>query len=193
MACCTEWTKSRNSWYSLVSSLSNNFFWNSRLWKLSQIVKVLVPINSHVTLKHNFQGSQCTFSKGSLGLTHCRVNLYSFSYAVLFKLSSKFCSLVDPKFLGCILFCNHCRKCTNRFIGIFCFHSFCIYQTRLDELKYASQRCYLWLVYQRMLGPNTKLQFQSRKRFHSLEIACGTSKFSKEMFWLQELSQLWYW
>ena len=49
--------------------------------KFSQFVKVLVSIVFHVTVKYNFQGSYCTFSKCSIGLTRCRVNLYCFSFS----------------------------------------------------------------------------------------------------------------
>ena len=49
--------------------------------KLSQFVNVLISIVFHVMVKYIFQGSYCTFNKCSLGLTYCRVNLYSFSFA----------------------------------------------------------------------------------------------------------------
>ena len=58
-----------------------------------------------------------------LGFTHCRVNLYSFSFAKFFKISSKFCSFVNPNFFGMVLFCNDGQKCTNSFpVTFFFFH-----------------------------------------------------------------------
>ena len=67
-------------------------------------VNALVSIIFHVTVKYNLQGSYCTFSKCSLGLIHCRVNLYSFSFAKFFEVSIKLPSLVDPNFLRVVSF-----------------------------------------------------------------------------------------
>ena len=71
---------------------------------MRQFTNALVSIFFHVTLKYFFQGSYCTFSKCGFGLTHCRVNLYFFSFANFYTLSSNFRSLVDPSSCGPIIF-----------------------------------------------------------------------------------------
>ena len=91
---------------------------------MRQFVIVLVSKLFHVTVKYVFQGSFCALNKCSFSLTHCWVNLYCFSFAKFFKLSSKFCFFVDPSFHGTILFRNDSQKCSSRFFGIFCFNLF---------------------------------------------------------------------
>ena len=127
VVCCTERTKSwifDLLWYQVYRKL---FSEKQGCDELRQLVNVLLSILLHVTVTYIFHRSFCTFSKCSLSLTHCRVNLYYFSIAKFFLLSNNVCSLVDPSFLGSILFCNHTQKFTNRFLGTFCFHSSCIY------------------------------------------------------------------
>ena len=95
--------------------------------ELRKIVNVLVSMIFHIAVKYIFQGSYCKLSKCSLSLTHCRVNLYSFSSAKFFKISSIFRSFVDPNLFESIFFRNPSQKITNRFFRIFCFYSLCIY------------------------------------------------------------------
>ena len=110
----------------LESSLSSIFSGIRGCDELKQLVNILVAIIFRVMVKSFFQGSYCTISKCSFSLTHCGVNLQSFSFAKFFELSSKFCSLFDRTFVvGTV--CDHSKKCTNRFLAIFCFLSFCIY------------------------------------------------------------------
>ena len=94
---------------------------------MSQFVIVLVSFVFHVTVKYVFQVSYCTFSKCSLGLTHCRVNLYTFSFSYFSLQQTLF--PCEPKVFRTILSCNHSLKWTNCFLGIFCFHPFCIYSS----------------------------------------------------------------
>ena len=103
-------------WYQVYRAIFSRVYYCN---ELSQFVIVLVSIVFLVTVRYIFQRSYCTFSKCSLGLTHCRVNLYSFSFALLFKHSSKFCPLVNTNFFGSIFFCNPSQKCTNSFLRIF--------------------------------------------------------------------------
>ena len=48
---------------------------------LNIISKLLVSIIFQVTVKYDFHGSYCTFSKCSLGLTQCRINMYALCFA----------------------------------------------------------------------------------------------------------------
>ena len=78
--------------------------------ELRQFVNLHVSIIFRLTVKYILQGLYCTFSKCTLSLTHCRVKLFSFSFAQFFKLSSNFLSLVDPSVFGSIPFCNHSKN-----------------------------------------------------------------------------------
>ena len=102
--------------------------------ELIQLVDVLASIVFHETVKNTFQGSYCTFRKCSLSLSHCKANIYSFSFAQLLKLFSKFCALVKPKFRWST-FCKHSQKGSNSFI-FFVFIRFAstVLPNALDEL-----------------------------------------------------------
>ena len=101
--------------------------------EMKKLVSWLVSILFHVMVEYTFQGSCCTFSKCWLSLTLCRVNLYSFSVATLFKISSNFCSLVDFNFLVQFHFLLY-SKMDKALFGIVCFHflNLRLYQTRFE-------------------------------------------------------------
>ena len=122
----SKWTRGRNSWPSLVSSVSSSFFRKSALWRIETFCESTWIHNLHVPVNYLFQGSYYTFSKCRRTLTQCRKNLSTFNFAGFFKLPTNFCFFVDTSFLGSKLFCNHIQKRTNGFFGMFCFHSFCI-------------------------------------------------------------------
>ena len=120
VVCCTEWTKL----HSLVSSLPKSFASRVQCCNdLSHFVNVLVSIIFHVTEMYCFQILFCTFSKCSLRFTHCRVNLCFFSFARIFKPSSRLCIVLPcrPKSCWVNFFCFHSWKCTMFFFGIFFF------------------------------------------------------------------------
>ena len=90
-----------------IKSTDQFFSGNQGSDKFRHSVNVLVSKVFHVTVKYIFQGSYCTFSKGSLGLSHCRRILYFFSLPKFFEPSSKFRSLVNPNLFASIFSCNH--------------------------------------------------------------------------------------
>ena len=133
VACCTEWTNSRNSWHSLISSLSGTFSAIQGCDKLRHFVNVLVSIISHLTVRFISQRSYCTFSKCSFSLTHYRVILYSFIFGKFFELSSTFLFSCGPCFFGVEFFRNHSRKCSKSYFGIL---RFCIYGSMKQVLAH---------------------------------------------------------
>ena len=168
----------------LVSRLLS-FFWIQGCDEWRQFVNVHVSIIFQVTVKYLFRWSYCTFSKCSLSVTHCSVNLCFFSSAEFFKLSSKFCSFVDPLFLGSVLFRNLSQTFTNRFFWNLLF-SFLLrlhfYGTGLDELADTLHFWLLWLIYQHMPCPYTKFHFESGKGLHFFELTCSKSKLRIRRF-----------
>ena len=92
--------------------------------ELRQILSLLVPIISHVKVQNFFQGLFCGRSDCSLSLTHCSVNLFSFSSAKFPKLSTEFCSLVEPIFLGQLFFVIIVENARTVFLESFVFIRF---------------------------------------------------------------------
>ena len=72
--------------------------------ELRQFVNLLVSINFRVAVMYEFHGSYCTFSKCSVSLNHCTVNLYSFSFAKIFYTLQQILFLCRPKYYSAI----HC-------------------------------------------------------------------------------------
>ena len=87
-------------------------------------MNVLVSFIFHVTVKYKFQGSYCTFSKCIPSRTHCSIDLISFSFALFFKLSCKFRSLVDPNCFRSILFVSIVKNARAVCLESFVFISF---------------------------------------------------------------------
>ena len=113
-------------------------------------MKVFESFILHLTLKYIFRQSFRTFLKCSFSLTHCRVNLYSLSFAKIVKLSGKICLLFRRKLFSVRFFSNHSQKCTNRSFGTFCFHSFWrlrFYQKSVVELVDTLHRLASLLTY----------------------------------------------
>ena len=113
-------------------------------------------------VKYVFQESYYAFSKCNLSLTYCRVNLYTFSFAKFFKLSSTFCSPIYPNELIQFLFVITVRNARNVSLESFVFNA--LASTVLSNSSWWTSgylhRYYLWLVYQSILGPCTKLHFR---------------------------------
>ena len=94
-----ERDKNRKSWNSSSSSLPSNFFWKSDLWRNETICGCScirdLPCNlitfSGIALSvqqtQPYSHSMCT-------------EVVSFLHCKIFKFSRKFCSFVDPNFLG---------------------------------------------------------------------------------------------
>ena len=91
----------------LVPSYWSNSLWISGLWHIETNCEVACIHDLPCNVKELFQWPCCTFSKFSFSLTHCGVNFHSFCAAISFKLSRKFCPVVDPNVLRPILWCNH--------------------------------------------------------------------------------------
>ena len=149
-----------------------NIFWYQVYWaffsrfqgcgQLRKFLNVLVSIVFYVTLRYIFQGSYCTFSKCRLSVIHCRGKLNSSWFAYVFKLSSNFSSLVYPILFGSLLFCNQSQN-SEWTVSLQSFVFILFVSTVLSNRSRRTSR-YLspllfWLVYQRMLGPNTKFRF----------------------------------
>ena len=68
-----------NFWYQVYRASSSRIQCCNNM---SQFVKVTVSIIFHVPVTYIFQAMYCTISKRSVGLTHCRLRSYSFSFAI---------------------------------------------------------------------------------------------------------------
>ena len=193
VACCTEWTNSRNSWHSLISSLSGTFSPIQGCDELRPFVNVLVSIISLLTVRFISKRSYCTFSKCSFSFTHYIVSLYSFIFAKFFELSSKFCSLVDPVclvfFFG--IFFGNARKVS---LGSFVFAS-----TVLSNRSWRTSGYFIPFLSSVSFSTYAKSIHQvsfwiwQMHSYRWTELICGKSKFFIGRFWMQKLSPLWYW
>ena len=73
MACCTEWTKSRNFCCFLVSMDRSIISRIPGCDELRQFLNVLVSIFFHLAVQLIPRGPYCTFSNCSLSLTPCKL------------------------------------------------------------------------------------------------------------------------
>ena len=89
-----------------VSSLSNTLTGIQGCDEFSQFVNVFVSIVFFETVQYILREPYCAFSKCSRSLIHCRLNLYSFSFAKYLKVSSNSHSLPlsNQNFLGRFFF-----------------------------------------------------------------------------------------
>ena len=98
VACCREGTESRNSWHLFVSRLSSIFFLDfgflknrGKLW--------LYLYAKYSTKKMYFSRIVLYVQQTQPQSKHCKISLYSFSFAQFLTLSSEFCYLVDFLFV----------------------------------------------------------------------------------------------
>ena len=122
-------------------------------------VIVLVLIVLYVTIGNIFHGSNCTFSKGSLSLFHCRVTLYSSNFAKIFEPFSSFSSLFDPIFRVEIFLLSYLKMhdlfLWNALFSLLLHVQFC--RTGLHEIRDTLHRYNPWPVYQHLPCPYTEL------------------------------------
>ena len=88
-------------WYQVYRSISSRIQCCNNM---SQFVNVTVSMIFHVPVTYIFQALFCTISKCSVGLNHCRLRSYSFSFAIFFRFSKWISSLEDPHFFELIRF-----------------------------------------------------------------------------------------
>ena len=165
-------TKSLQQFFSEISVI--------RYWA---ILWLYLYLNLPCRGKLFFQGSYCTFSKCSVGLNHCRLNVYSFSFIKFFKASSKFGSVVNSDFRGSIFYCIHSQRSLNRLFGIFCFHSFCIYGS--SDRSWQTRRYFTLLFFSASLSTYAKSIYKTsflnlKKAFILLKVYVAEVKFVKE-------------
>ena len=130
--------------------------------ELRRFLNVPVSLSFHITLKYVFHGSYCTFSKCSLSLTQCRINVFSFRFLHSFLNSpANSVPLSTQIFRGHFLFVIMVKIARTVTPESFVFIPFAstVPSSRLWRTTNTLNRYYLWLVHQRMPSHNTNFYY----------------------------------
>ena len=171
MACCTEWTKSELLAFFGIKSIEHFYSGIQCCDEMRQFENVLVSTVFHVTVSCSFLGQFFTFSNSSLSLVQYSVNFLLLQLCKFFLCSPAFSApLWTWIFLGRLFFVTLC--------GTSSFHSIWIYGSIKQLLTNYILHCvHLWIVYQLMPDPYTKLYLYLINAFIVLSLPMARANF----------------
>ena len=145
----------------------------------------------HVALEYFSQELFRTFSSCNLSLIHCRVNVYSFSFAYFLNSQARSVPLSTQMYLG-HFFLILVKKAQTVSLESFVFTLFAT--NVLPDRSWRATRCYTPLILLANLSPYawSLHQFSVLNPSFTWFYTWG-NKVSVRSFWMQKLSHLWYW